>query len=318
MKKHLKALEYMLIIVLFLYGVVYIILHGTGNYMDDGIELGFYFARISLGHGFALIAISYIALRLKRKWIPLLLTITNSVVACMLIGASIFGLETTILVDNFSNKYLVANTLINLRGTKKDAESAMFNDMNTVTRCNIAEVLCVIIQVAIVIVVLYSIFIFIMMFTKYAKKKTEIKKEYEKSIYISLLRIINILLGVIFVGIMIYIVIDVYGTHGIHSNVEAFYDTLVDAYFSYLLPAILLFIIADEWIRKKEQIKLLIFYVIYSFWGYFGIVYFIPGEKYVILARIYAILVGIMSMVVLIKSIYSFLKRKDLDYEKTL
>ncbi len=306
MKKHLKILEYMLIIALLLYGMIYLISHGTGNYMDDGIELGFYFVRISLGQGVALIAISYIVLRVGKKWISLVLTIINSIVACIFIGFSIFNLETTILVDNFSNKYLVANTLINLRNTKRNAESAMFDDLNSVTRCNIAEVLCIIIQVAIVIIVLYSLFILIMMLTKNFRNEIETKKEYEKDRYVSVLRVINILLGVILSATMIYLTSDFYGAQ---SREDALYNAIIDLFFAYLIPAILLLKITDEWIKRREYIKPLIFYIVYSFWAYFGITYFIPGENHVDLAWIYAILVDVTTMTVFFKIIYSIRDR---------
>ncbi len=299
MKKHFKVLEYMLIVVLLLYVIVYLFSYSTDNYDQDDIELGFHLVRVSLGHGLALIAISYLALKVKKNSISLALTVINGVIAWLLIGFSDFNVKAVIFGENY--KYAFGNTLIKLGYVKEDVKRSGLKDMTSVTKCNIAEIMCMIIQVAIVIIVLYSIFVLILMFTKYAKKKIETKREYEKGIYTSVLRNVNLLLGVIFIGIMIYIVRDFYN---IYNNKEAFSDAMINTFSAYLIPAIFLFIITDRWIKNNEIIKLIIFYVIYGYWTYMGISDFLVGAHYVTLAWIYVALVGITTILAIIKKIY--------------
>ncbi len=306
MKKHFKVLEYMLIIVLLLYGAVYLFSYSTDNYPQDDIALGFYLVKVSLGHGFTLIAISYLTLKVSKKWIALVLTVINGVVACMLIGFSDFDLKTAIFGDNIPYIFKFGNTLIRLGYVKKDVINARFNYTTSVTKCNIAEVICVIIQVAIVIITLYSLFIMIRMFNKHVKNEIEAKKEYVKGKYTSLLRNINILLGLVFVAIIIYIVVDFCGTH---CSKEVLHDTMMEVFSTYLIPTIFLFIITDLWITRGDNIKLLIFYVMYVRWSYLGITDFIVGAHYDTLGWIYAILVGLTTMTVFFKIICSIRDR---------
>ncbi len=314
MKKHFRVLEYVIIAILFLYGIVYLLSHGRGNYIQDDIEFGFYLVRVSLGHGFALMTISYAALRFGKRWIPLILTIINGIVSCMIIGFSSFDLIAEIFGNDFSIKYIFPNTLIRYGNIRKDAKSPTFNDMSSITKCNLAEVLCVILQVTMVIAVLYSLVMLILMFTKYAKKEIEEREEFKKSKYKYSLRIVNILLGVIFIAFMIYIVNDLYSTQ---SSKEVRFDSMVNVFSAYLIPTIVLFIISDKWIKRGENIKLIAFYLIYAYWAYWGIADFLVRTDYVVLAWIYVGLVSITAMIVFINGIYSVhRKKKDLEYEK--
>lgn len=310
-KKLLKILECLSIFLLGLYMLIYIFPLGdvpasvsVSHIHQDDVSFEFQILAVTVGTGFILALITYIMFRFRYRIVPLILTVINGVLQWIIID----GIPKSDLLWLFKDDYTPINALNRFRTNKDNAVYA--RDELSAFRCEVGEILCVIILIVIAIMVIYAIVIIVIMsvYKILGKdiKLNEVEKKRkviaEGKISVIILRIINICLGLGFAAIMIYYSTVIYmPSHPYKDGILLMIEVNIWSAKAYIFPILLIFIfIVDRWLAKGKRLKPLLFYMVYSYCSYCAINGFFIGFYFINTAVLYTVIVSIVALMLCI------------------